>query len=75
MGVDVSEEILDLARSNAAEEGVGNVTFEAADVYAFPFDDAVVSAAGGRRRPRKSGGVLSFSGRGCAGIRRAGAML
>lgn len=31
--------IVDQARTHAAEAGVGNVTFEQADVYALPYDD------------------------------------
>ena len=45
VGIDVSEEILDLARAHAAEQGVENVSFEAADVYALPFEDGSFDVA------------------------------
>lgn len=39
VGVDVSEAVLEKARQGAADEGVRNAEFRAADVYALPFAD------------------------------------
>ncbi len=49
VGIDVSAEILDLARSHAAEQGVENVSFETADVYALPFEDGSFDVAFGHQ--------------------------
>ena len=40
VGVDQSEVALDAARALAADQNVGNVRFEQANVYELPFDDA-----------------------------------
>ncbi len=41
-GVDMTEEMLDLARANAAEAGVANVEFLAGTIEALPLPDAAV---------------------------------
>lgn len=38
-GVDLSDEVLEKARTAAKDLGVANVTFQSADVYALPFAD------------------------------------
>jgi cyclopropane fatty-acyl-phospholipid synthase-like methyltransferase len=38
IGVDLRQQYLDLARSRARAEGVRNVQFQPADVFALPFD-------------------------------------
>lgn len=38
-GTDISAEILARAAANATRLGIGNVSFQAADVYALPFED------------------------------------
>ncbi|GAB3905326.1 methyltransferase domain-containing protein [Kibdelosporangium lantanae] len=74
LGIDLSPQLLELARGRAAEEGLGNVTFEQADaqVEAFPeghFDVVVsrngaqffgdpVAAYGNIHRATKPGGRL-----------------
>ncbi len=40
IGIDAASEVLDHARAHAAEEGIGNVTFVAGDVYALDFPDS-----------------------------------
>ena len=58
-----SSEPLVAARADAADAGVGNVSFEVGDAYALAFDDAIV-----RRRPRPPGApARRRSGRGAAG--------
>jgi SAM-dependent methyltransferase len=37
LGVDVSEEMLEVARRRAAEAGLGNIAFEQGDAQSFPF--------------------------------------
>ena len=75
-GVDLSESMLGRARQRAAEAGLGNVTFEAADVQERPpaagaydqvvsrfgvmFFDDPVAAFTGLRRALRPGGRLSF---------------
>ena len=49
VSIDVSEEILDLARSHATEQGVENVSFQQADVYALPFEDGSFDVAFGHQ--------------------------
>jgi SAM-dependent methyltransferase len=40
IGVDVREQYLDFAKERARQEGLRNVAFQAADVFALPFRDA-----------------------------------
>ena len=40
LGIDISEPMLDRARSRAAETGINNITFEKADVQTFDFGPA-----------------------------------
>lgn len=42
IGVDMTQQMLDLARRNAAELGVGNVEFRAGEIEALPVEDASV---------------------------------
>ena len=44
VGVDIAPVQVERARALAAERGVGNVRFEAADAYALPFPDAAFDA-------------------------------
>jgi SAM-dependent methyltransferase len=39
-GIDIREQYLDYARARARAEGITNLTFERADVFALPFPDA-----------------------------------
>jgi SAM-dependent methyltransferase len=39
VGVDIREQYLDYARARARAEGIRNLTFESADVFALPFPD------------------------------------
>jgi len=41
-GVDMTDEMLDLARKNAAKAGAGNVEFRKGEIEALPLDDASV---------------------------------
>lgn len=45
VGIDISDDALDSARTLAVERGVANVRFETADVYALPYEDASFDAA------------------------------
>jgi SAM-dependent methyltransferase len=40
VGIDIREQYLDYARARARAEGINNLTFERADVFALPFPDA-----------------------------------
>jgi ubiquinone/menaquinone biosynthesis C-methylase UbiE len=40
IGLDAAADVLDQARAHAAERGCTNLTFEAGDVFALPYDDA-----------------------------------
>jgi SAM-dependent methyltransferase len=40
VGIDIREQYLDYARARARAEGIRNLTFERADVFALPFPDA-----------------------------------
>jgi SAM-dependent methyltransferase len=40
VGIDTAADVLDTARTAAADAGLTNVGFEVADVYALPYDDA-----------------------------------
>jgi SAM-dependent methyltransferase len=40
LGVDLSSQMLDVARARAVDEGVGNATFEQVDAQVHPFDPA-----------------------------------
>jgi len=44
IGIDVAPRQIAVARAQAAAQGVGNVHFEEADVYALPFPDATFDA-------------------------------
>jgi ubiquinone/menaquinone biosynthesis C-methylase UbiE len=48
---DLVDQMLDVARSGAAERGLGNVGFEPADAEALPFDDASFDAVTCRIAP------------------------
>lgn len=45
VGIEVVPDVLDQAREHAASEGVTNVRFEEASVYALPYDDASFDVA------------------------------
>jgi ubiquinone/menaquinone biosynthesis C-methylase UbiE len=45
IGVDRSERVIEIARADAAEAGVDNVTFQVADAYSLPFADDSVDVA------------------------------
>lgn len=45
VGIEVVPDVLDQARAHAAEEGVTNLRFEEASVYALPYEDASFDAA------------------------------
>lgn len=48
---DLLDEMLDVARAQAAERGIGNVSFEVADAEALPFDDETFDAVTCRIAP------------------------
>lgn len=48
IGLDLAEDMLDVARRKAARLGLGNVTFRAADATALPFDAAAFDAVTSR---------------------------
>lgn len=45
IGVDMTPEMIDRARNNAAQAGADNVRFELAEIEMLPLDDAAVDAA------------------------------
>ena len=45
IGIDISDDALETARSMATERGCANVRFDVADIYALPFEDNTFDAA------------------------------
>jgi SAM-dependent methyltransferase len=58
IGVDRSERVIEIARADAAEAGVDNVTFQVADAYSLPFADDSVDVAHAHQLLQHLGGVV-----------------